>query len=588
MYPCTQDIIDLFTRNCRQVARITFNGKYESFVITESDIMRGGLTIDRYSVSGSKIELGSAIAGELSMKLKNFDGKYDDTVFEGAELFVELGVKDWDDPETDVTYIPCGYFIVDTPPRALSTISISALDRMVLFDKTVDMSLIKFPITVENLIRRVCQICGVDIATDLSSLINRNYGVKEAPSSEYLTYRTLIQWCAFITGTCAYMDYEGNLVFSWYQQTAYTVTPSERYSSDMFESDITITGLVYTSDSNQTYVVGETDYSLTYNSCGLLQENVESALDNIYYSIRNFSYRPYQANIKPAPFMFPLDMIHYRDKNGVMHDTIITHITSTINNGSAIQGSGETLTSNDYSSSSGLTPQQEQAMREMKNSIEVTINAQDLEELDLSEIIAVSLGFNISISTEGDKRYFYVHNGPTLAVSDCIYTLKNGRVCWADDWNDGDPQWSTTFTRDNNAVLDVLKRYKLNGENLQERSIGKEHLTLACLADIEQTINQKINTVIADYMKTSDIEALAKYIFITRDDGIEYRGRLKIIDGKPVFDYEGSLILYDSEDYLLRDADGYKLTVYEDEMLLYDWDGYLIRDAENYPLTVKE
>ena len=588
MYPCSQDIINLFTQNSRQVARITFNGKYETFIIDESDIIKGGLTIDRYSVSGSKIELGSAIASELSVKLKNFDGTYDDTVFEGAELFVEIGVKDWGEPSSAITYVPCGYFIVDTPPRTLSTISISALDRMVLFDKQVDMSLITFPITVENLIRRVCQICGVSVATNLSTLINRNYGIPKAPATEYLTYRTLIQWCAFITGTCAFMDYDGNLVFSWYQQTQYSVTPSERYSSDMYESDITITGLVYTSSDNQTYVVGETDYSLTYSSCELLQEYVESALNNIYYAIRNFSYRPYQASIKPAPFLYPLDMIHYEDKSGTIHNTIVTHITSTINCGSVIQGSGETITSNDYSSASGLTAQQEQAMREMQNRIEVTINTQDLEELDLSEILAVSLGFNLSILTEDDERHFYVHNQPTLAVSDCIYTLRNRRVAWTDDWNDGDPQWSTTFTRENNAVLDVLRRYKLGGENLQERSITKEHLALSCIADFEQMVQQTINNVIADYMKTSDIEALSKYIFFTRDDGVEYKGRLKIINGKPVYEYENSLLLYDSEGYLLRDADGYKLTVYENEILLYDWEGYLLRDAENYPLAVKE
>ena len=143
MYALSNEVINLFKKHYRQVIRATFKGKYETFVIDESEIIQGGLTTDRYSVSGTKLELGSAIAAELTMKLKNYDGKYDETVFEGAELFVEVGIKKWDAhrwEKAEVQYIPCGYYIIDTPPRTLSTISISALDRMVLFDKAVDWS----------------------------------------------------------------------------------------------------------------------------------------------------------------------------------------------------------------------------------------------------------------------------------------------------------------------------------------------------------------------------------------------------------------------------------------------------------------
>lgn len=62
------------------------------------------------------------------------------TVFEGAEVFVKIGIKKWDAHRWEnavIHWIPCGYFTIDEPPRALSTITISALDRMILFDKTV-------------------------------------------------------------------------------------------------------------------------------------------------------------------------------------------------------------------------------------------------------------------------------------------------------------------------------------------------------------------------------------------------------------------------------------------------------------------
>ena len=141
MYPVTEDIVNLFQNGGRQLARIVFSGNGQEFVIDESDIVQGGLTIDRYSMTGNKIELGTAISSELTLKLRNYDGNFDDVNFEGAELYVQIGVKDWSDPDSEATYIPCGYFIIDEPPRTLSTITISALDRMVKFAKWVTKQL---------------------------------------------------------------------------------------------------------------------------------------------------------------------------------------------------------------------------------------------------------------------------------------------------------------------------------------------------------------------------------------------------------------------------------------------------------------
>ena len=154
MYKVSQEVKNLFNKNYIQVADITVNGVNESFSVAENEIVQGSLSIDRYSVSNSKIEVGSAVAAELTLKLKNDDGKYDNTVFEGAEVFVKIGIKKWDAHRWEnavIHWIPCGYFTIDEPPRALSTITISALDRMILFDKTVDISKLSFHLQLHTL-----------------------------------------------------------------------------------------------------------------------------------------------------------------------------------------------------------------------------------------------------------------------------------------------------------------------------------------------------------------------------------------------------------------------------------------------------
>ena len=75
-YPISQEVLALFENQNRQVADIKVNGIAESLTLSEKDIGGGGFTIDRYCVSGSRIEIGSAVAAELTLTLDNRDGRF--------------------------------------------------------------------------------------------------------------------------------------------------------------------------------------------------------------------------------------------------------------------------------------------------------------------------------------------------------------------------------------------------------------------------------------------------------------------------------------------------------------------------------
>ena len=380
MVNVSQDIIKSFNEGNKQTALIEVTAGSKTFTITDADIIQGGLKIDRYCVTNSKIEVGSAVASELSLKLRNYDGKFNDVSFEGAVLNVKIGIKlssvlegatlgkgilgrmilGSASSDQDVAYVPCGLFIVDTPPRKLSTISISALDYMVLFDCEVNASALSFPIHVDAFIQKICSICNVTLATDVSVLPNHYFSIGGLPdTNQKLTYRQLLQWCAQLTGTCAFMDGSGRLVLKWYEQTGVTITASERYSSDMLENDITITGFTCDDGKGNTYLSGTADYTLDLSDCGFLTNAYEGVLKELQAARGGFAYRPYSATIKSAPYLFPLDMIRYKDKGGVVHDTIVTNVTLALNCNTAISGAGETVTSSSYAqSASGVTSQQ--------------------------------------------------------------------------------------------------------------------------------------------------------------------------------------------------------------------------------------
>lgn len=512
MYKVSQEVKNLFNKNYIQVADITVNGVNESFSVAENEIVQGSLSIDRYSVSNSKIEVGSAVAAELTLKLKNDDGKYDNTVFEGAEVFVKIGIKKWDAHRWEnavIHWIPCGYFTIDEPPRALSTITISALDRMILFDKTVDTSKLSFPMTVADLLNKICTICGVTLATDITRLPNKDYQITAYPEGQDLTYRTLLQWCAALTGTCAFMNYDGNLELKWYEQTDLTISPSERYNSDMQENDVAITGVYFKDAANTEYIAGTDDYCLDLSSNGLLQDNVQVVLDTLYVSLKGFSYRPYTATIKSAPYIYPMDMIHYEDAKGEVHDTIITNVTFGMNLSTSIAGKGETTQKQKYSQSGGLTKQQATILEKLRENLDKAMTAKEQAQLELNRLLSNSLGLNIvTIPQDDGTQVYYFCDGETLESSNIIYTFKANGFAWTKSWNDGNPVWKYGFSKDGNAIYNMLAAYKISTEYLEAGCVTAEKLSAEYKQSVTNQMQETVDGKLTDYSTTEETKTL--------------------------------------------------------------------------------
>ena len=83
MYPITSAGLAALREDVVQSVNILCTPtKGTAFNITDKDII-GAVTVDWSSVTGSKLDLGSACMSELSFTLENTDGTFDDKVFEG-------------------------------------------------------------------------------------------------------------------------------------------------------------------------------------------------------------------------------------------------------------------------------------------------------------------------------------------------------------------------------------------------------------------------------------------------------------------------------------------------------------------------
>lgn len=470
MYPISDEAKSLLNRNYHQIVSIRGKNGAKVFELTESDIAQGGLSINRYCVSGNKIEIGSAVASELTLKLDNRDDRYADTHFEGVELEVQIGIKKWDAykwENAQLHWIPCGFFTVDETPRKLSYITLTALDRMVRFDKEVKTEDIIFPTTIATLLRVCCENCRVPLQTNSASLTNADYVVKNFPESDGLTYRRIIQWIAEISGTCAYVDWDGKLCFGWYGDNDFSLSPSERYSSDMYEQDITITGVQITDEDDNTFLAGTDDYAFNIENNGLIQDNQTEIATAIYNKVVGFTYRPYTCTCKPLPYVYPLDGVSYTDKHGVKHNSIVTGVTFKMNASTSLEGKGETTVKNGYASANPLTKGEAIILKKLETRVSKKITNYEQASLDMNEMISNSLGLYRSMVTESNgSTSFYYHNAPTIGASTIIYTFKANGFAWTNKWEDDDTVWQYGVTRDGNAVLNILSVLKLNAEQI--------------------------------------------------------------------------------------------------------------------------
>ena len=401
MYPISNAVKALFEAEQTKVLRITgTDSNNTSISITDDDVIVDSFNVDRYCCNGEKLEIGTAVAAEMSMRLENGDGRYDSIVFEGTELFVEVGIADWSQANPTVTYIPCGYFTPDVQPRKLTTISIKALDRMTRFDAVPPtltswtdengsniqdengntlyfVSDLSFPCTVAQLVKQVAVRCNVPFTQSLSSLPNYNYTITSLPTLQQdITFRDIIQWCAGIMGTCAFIDWNGYLQFKWYSAASYTSTLSNRYTSDLYENDIKVTGVQYTNVQNVTIVSGTDNYALDMTGNYLAQSGISTILPNVKNKVNNFTYRPFSASVIAAPYLWPLDVITFVDKNNVSHSCAVTNVNFSLNGNTALIGKGETSQLNSGTKPSGVTKEQgllieqaAEATRQLDNSL---------------------------------------------------------------------------------------------------------------------------------------------------------------------------------------------------------------------------
>ena len=490
-YKVSSEVVSLFKSCYRQIAKIQVLGIEGLEEIKESDILQGGLTIDRYCFSSNALEIGTAIASEATLELKNADGRFDGYTFDGAKLIIKVGIKKWNAKSWEnaiMHYVPLGVFTIDEKTKNKSNITLNALDNMVKFDREYDTTL-AFPATLGEIVEDACSRCGVLLKT--TSFYNSDYVVNTRPTDDGLTYRQVIQWAAQLSCTNAFIDWDGQLRLTWFEDSGHIIPAADRYDSDMEEHSVLITGVKVTAADESEYTAGEKGSVLCIEGNSLAQSDAETIAKIIYAKVGNFTYLPYSSVCRPMPYLYPMDMITFVDRRGNEHKTIVSAVTYTMNGTTDVVGEGDGSTKGGYASTGSITTHEKVIIEKAKKAAEKTSTGQFNVALALNETIGSAFGLYRTEITENKVSTWYYHDKATLNDSTIIYVFNSGGFAWTEDWNDGNPVWQYGFTKDGNALYKILSAYKIQAEFIDANAITSEKIAAGVITADKLSVEYK-------------------------------------------------------------------------------------------------
>lgn len=270
-------------------ARITLEGK----TITEGIL---SIRLNGGSNSEDDFSLGSAVSRYVELEIEKTG-----TRFEGYEFFLELGLNG--------EYIPMGYFTAEKPKGDEERLSITAYDRMVKTERACFLELPDSTNTVAVL-KGVGTIAGIEVVTEGLTIIPMKKPVG-------YTCREVLSYVAQLYGGFAICNRAGKIEIKSYEDNDYTVTAG-RYWDSFTHNDLPfVLGKItcYTGKNKKgediSIHVGDGVRGIYFSNPFMDQ----TALDNIWGKLRNYTYMPGSFRFLGDPRIDPWDVLTVKDRN---------------------------------------------------------------------------------------------------------------------------------------------------------------------------------------------------------------------------------------------------------------------------------
>ncbi len=487
--------------------------------LTSSDLWANGVMFED-SVSGdNSFDIGSAIINVLTLSINNFDGRYSDYDFDGAEVVCYIGLA-LDDGTTEKVRI-CTATVVEQPEVETVTIDLTCEDNMRKFDRDYSESKLIYPATRAQIIRDACSVCGVTLLT--TSFDRDDYIVQQRPADDALTFRQVLQWVVQIGCQWAKCNARGELCIGWYPEineaelyidddgvlsskdekiklrfsentlqvenavfienggvlSLYAVDGSGNasqikttYGFTPQHTDVVITGVKVTeySDSSEdaagSYISGTEGYVLGISDNKLIRKgDGETVASIIAEKCVGMRFRPFESGCPTDVSLEAGDVLLIADRNNKIYKTLIT--TTTLH-----PGSGQSIACNAKSAAKNSSTRYSQATQAYIDSRKLVQKEQSAREDAINRLegtLKDSSGFyETQIEQPDGSIITYLHDKPTLEESKNVIKFTAEAIGVS---NDGGKTYPYGFFLTGELITKILYAEGINADYIDSGAL---------------------------------------------------------------------------------------------------------------------
>lgn len=394
--------------------------------LTQSALWEGGFVMDDSTSSSGSFDIGQVITNQLTISLDNSDETYSDYDFTDAVIVAYRGGI-LSDGTTEL--LQCGIFNVDEYTSPDSEINLTCLDNMIKTEFLYSEISTAYPASLQTIVLDICTGCGLTLAT--SSIPNGSYVVQARPDDDTLTCREMLHYVAEISGCYVRCDYQGRIVFTWYDLNAFDNSSQHDISAimslDPDDQDIIITGIQVTDmpeddDDEVTELYGEKGYVLEISDNPLIEGGkAEAVAAYLGKKIIGMQFRPLTYSGIADPSIEAGDAIEITDWRGKTYRFWATGMTYTMGGETSLSCGAESPGQKNSLRLSDTT----KAIIETRKKIRQEKEARQAAIDNISEQLGNASGLYITAETQSDgSTIYYTHDKPTLEGSTivCKYT----------------------------------------------------------------------------------------------------------------------------------------------------------------------
>lgn len=502
--------------------------------------------------SDNTFDIGAAIIGQLTCSLNDTESKFDEYDFDGAVIRPYVG-KQLSDGTTE--WIKMGVFTSDAHDTYSGTIDLTCLDNMSKFEKTVDTSVLSYPMTLNALVNKACTVCDVDFPQ--VTFDNGTYTLSAAPDLDNCTWLDVVGYACQVSCNYAKCDQNGDLVIQWYGTDAfegeawlddeYLDDGSPKYASgdtadggtfdnygntpiydggtieneaeyaiitqysslDLKTDDVVITGIrataqnEVTEDSTQgedgeTALEGSEVYILLLESNPLiLYGQAATVAAMVGKKTIGMTFRPFSCAAMSDPTIEAGDSVLLRGKRGNIYRSYLTSAKLTVNSSEEFACSAESASRNS-AKAAGITTNAYVAARK-ETERELSTRDKAIERLGDDLENATGLYSTTETQSDGSKIY-YLHDKKELGSSKIVYKVTADALGVS---TDGGKTFATGLSANGDAILNRIYAIGLNADYINAGTIKGRTISGGTITGSNFYVTNSSGTTVAKFGASS-------------------------------------------------------------------------------------